>query len=215
MTMLKRSLFVTFEGGEGAGKSSLISSLKAALSEKKLPVYCTREPGGSLLGDQIRQLLLQQEKGSISNRAELLLFLASRAQHVDKIIKPALASGHVVLCDRFNDSTLAYQGTARGIDISAIEQLCAFAAEDLSPEITFLLDIDPKIGIKRLISDAERSGIVDRIESEEFSFHQRVRQGFLEIAKKNPQRIHVIDASRTEASIFEEVFSLILKKIVE
>ncbi len=204
------SLFVTFEGGEGAGKSLLVTSLATALREKGLQVTSTREPGGSELGNQIRQLLLQQEKGSICDRAELLLFLASRAQHVDKLIVPALNAGHIVLCDRFNDSTIAYQGAARGLGVSGVAHLCNFASGGLTPDITFLLDIDPEIGFERLRKAHERGGSFDRIESEALSFHKLVRKGFLDIAAADPKRVKVIDASQTPEAVFKEVYAALM-----
>lgn len=204
------SLFVTFEGGEGAGKSMLVASLVKALSNRGLNVTATREPGGSELGNQIRQLLLHQEKGSISDRAELLLFLASRAQHVDKLIVPALNAGHIVLCDRFSDSTIAYQGAARGLGVSGVEHLCNFATGGLIPDITFLLDIEPEIGFKRVRNAQERGGGIDRIESEALSFHNSVRQGFLDIASRYPDRVKVIDATLPPEAVFSDVEDQIL-----
>ncbi len=210
MKRSKSSIFITFEGGEGAGKSLLVTSLVKALSAEGFSITSTREPGGTVLGNKIRQLLLEQEKGSISDRAELLLFLASRAQHVDKLILPALNDGHTVLCDRFSDSTIAYQGFARGLGEKEIANLCHYATGGLTPDITFLLDIDPVIGFKRLKNAKERAGAVDRIESEALTFHNKVREGFLSIAKNSPERVRIIDASESPEVIFDEVLKMIL-----
>ncbi len=204
MKKTKRGLFVTFEGGEGSGKSTLIAALESALTIQGFSVICTREPGGSALGDQIRQLLLHTS-GNICDRAELLLFLASRSQHVEELIKPALALGKIVLCDRFCDSTIAYQGLARGLGESTVRELCRFSTENLMPDLTFLLDLEPEIGFQRLKNAGERNGSVDRIESEPSDFHQQVRRSFLAIASNEPQRIKIIDASLSKVVICDQV----------
>ncbi len=202
--MAKKGLFITFEGGDGAGKTTLIEKIYASLSQ--YPVLKTRAPGGTEIGKEIRHLLLHKEGAPLSKRCELLLFLADRAQHVDELIRPALDRGEIVLCDRFNDSTIAYQGGARALSTRLTRNLCHFACDGLKPDLTLYLDLDPKIGFER----ASRAGFSkDRIESETLKFHQKIRQAFKQIAKKEPRRVFLIDASQPP----EEVYTLAQKKI--
>jgi len=196
-------LFISFEGGEGAGKSTLIQKIYEYLKEQKKPVLLTRAPGGTMTGELIRHLLLHHDEKDISSRAELFLFLADRAQHVQEVILPALAHKQIVLCDRFNDSTVAYQGGARGFDLDWIRKLCHFATQDLEPSITLYLDIDPEEGLRRV----KRSK--DRIEKENFTFHQKIRDAYLSIAKKEPKRFHVLDGSQTPDDVFQHAMRLL------
>lgn len=204
--MVKPGIFITFEGGEGAGKSTLIEGLTHKLALLGLSVLKTREPGGTKLGEHIRAMLLQHFKDMpINDRAELFLFLASRAEHVKEVILPALEDGKVVFCDRFTDSTLAYQGAARDLGIDPLVPLCKFAAFDLEPSVTLYLDIDPKIGLKR----AQNKDIHDRIESEALSFHQKIRDAYHTLAKKFPARLTIIDASKPPKVVLDESFEII------
>lgn len=198
--------FITFEGGEGAGKTTLIERVYKALSDEGYPVIKTRAPGGSPLGEKIRALLLEKGKLSLSSRAELLLFIADRAQHVEEVILPALKQGKIVLCDRFNDSTIAYQGGARGWDKKWVHKLCDFATDDLDPHLTLYLDIDPRIGFERL--KKARHG-KDRIESEKLLFHQKIRKAFRQIAKEEPKRFRILDASCSPDEVFLEAMDQI------
>jgi dTMP kinase len=199
---LKTPLFITFEGGEGAGKTTLIQRLQKLLEEEGYAVLVTREPGGSLLSEKIRQIVLHHDKGlKLGARAELLLFLAARAQHIEELILPALQAGKIVLCDRFNDSSVAYQGFARGLGMETVENISLFATQNLQPNLTFFLDLDPEVGIKRALL-AERT--LDAIESQKKEFHALVRKGFLEIAKKHPERMKTLDASKTPDVVFEQ-----------
>ncbi|MES2199588.1 MAG: dTMP kinase [Chlamydiota bacterium] len=184
-------LLITFEGGDGAGKSTLMQNLYENLVEKGESVIKTRAPGGTDLGDKIRSLLLH-EQGTIDKKSELFLFLADRAQHVHEVIVPALLQGKIVLCDRFNDSTVAYQGAARGLDPMQVSALCDFATNGLKPNLTFYLDIDPLVGLQRSV---KKSGTMDRMESESLSFHERLRTAFHSIALGDPSRIHMLDGS--------------------
>lgn len=195
--------FITFEGGEGAGKTTLIEKVYQALLQQGHSVIKTRAPGGSPLGEKIRALLLEKSLLSVSARTELLLFLADRAQHVEEIIRPALKKGQIVLCDRFNDSTIAYQGGARGWDKKWVHKLCDFATDDLDPTLTLYLDIDPKIGFMRL-KNKRQGQEKDRIESEKLLFHQKIRRAFRQIAKEEPRRFRILDASCTSDEVFEE-----------
>ncbi len=200
-------LFVTFEGGEGAGKSTLIAGLWDLFSAK-YPVFTTRQPGGSRIGGAIRELLLSKEQGEMSSRCELLLFLADRAQHLDEIILPQLAKGSVVLCDRYNDSTIAYQGAARGFHGDRLHSLCDFATEGVEPDLTFYLDIDPEIGLARLAHSRHNT---DRIESETLNFHMAIRQGFLDIAKQKEKsgKFYTIDGSQTQEAVLTQVAEIL------
>jgi dTMP kinase len=188
-----RGLFVTVEGIEGAGKSTLAEALADKLRSLGREVVSTREPGGTGIGDSIRELLLES-RDDMSNRTELLLFEAARAQHVDDLIAPALKTGAVVICDRFADSSLAYQGDARGIDGDTVARLNEFATRGLKPDLTILLDLPAEVGLAR-----QRS--MDRISAEGIAFHESVRQGYLAIARAEPERVVVLDA----AGSFEEV----------
>ncbi len=194
---MKRGLFVTFEGGDGAGKTTLVKGLTHHLEERGLNVLATRAPGGTPLGQRIRELLLHGQDLQIAKRAEFYLFLADRAQHVEQIILPALEEGRIVLCDRFNDSTIAYQGHARGLSEEQVAAACAFACGDLQPDCTFYLDLPPQIGMERV--KKERKG--DRIEAETLEFHEKIRASFLRIAKREPQRVTILDASRTPGEV--------------
>ena len=213
--MTNRGCFVTFEGGEGAGKSTLIDKIYDILFAQKLNLVRTREPGGTILGEEVRRLLLDHSKNTMSKYAELCLFLASRAQHIKEIILPALNSNKIVLCDRFNDSTVAYQGYARDIGINKVENYCSLICENLLPNITIYLDIDPKIGLQRVkkLPQKKSSAILDRIEAEHISFHQKIRDGFHKIAKKNKDRFFIIDASKSQEEVLKETIELIEKKL--
>lgn len=201
-----RSLFITFEGGEGAGKSTLIDRLFAALKAQGHDLLKTRAPGGTPAGEAIRALLLNKEGTKLTPRAELLLFLADRAEHVDEVIVPALKAGKIVLCDRYNDSTVAYQGIARGLGVEEVKKLCKFATNQLEPHLTFYLDLDPAIGLKRLQQVKEGK---DRIEAEKLSFHQRIRTAFHEIAKREKERFHILDASLPPDKVFAQAMEVI------
>lgn len=201
-----RGVFITFEGGEGAGKTTLIEKVYAHLQEKKCPVVKTRAPGGTPLGLKIRELLLSHHGISLSKRCELLLFLADRAQHVDEVIRPSLEQNQIVLCDRFNDSTIAYQGGARGFDEDLLKSLCAFACDKIQPDLTLYLDLDPQIGFAR--THATRSG-KDRIESETLDFHQRIREAFHKIARAEPERLLLIDASQSPEAVLKQAIEKI------
>jgi dTMP kinase len=197
--------FITFEGGDGAGKSSLIIGLHAALIEKGLEVIQTRAPGGTEPGQIIRELLLHPNE-PVVGKAELFLFLADRAHHVQKVIRPALEEGKVVLCDRYNDSTIAYQGGARGFGMDRVEELCNFATDNLQPNLTIYLDIDPEVGLQRV---KEATGRKDQIEAADVATHRKVRSSFLELGKKNPTRFQIIDGAKSKEEVFQEALKLI------
>ncbi len=201
-------LFITFEGGEGCGKSTQIAALKARLEAMGKTVVQTREPGGTALGESVRNLLQYDDAGQgMSPEAELLLFAASRAQHVRELIAPAIAEGQIVLCDRFLDSTTVYQGVARAIDSKKVDTINQFAIGDTNPDLTILIDLPPEIGLARV--HARSNGKLDRMEKEAIEFFQAVRQGYLDLAKSEPKRFLVLDGSQSveelETQIWQKV----------
>lgn len=194
--------FVTFEGIEGSGKTTQIRRLSAYLERKGVEHLVTREPGGTPLSDEIRSLLLSPRSEPIFPETELLLYEAARAQHVRTVILPARSSGKAVLCDRFCDATVAYQGFSRGIDEPRIEWLNAFASGDLSPDLTFLFDISPEEGGRRI---ERRGGLRDRIEAESREFHRAVREGYLRLWERFPSRILRLDGLLPEDDLFRQI----------
>jgi dTMP kinase len=205
------SLFITFEGVEGSGKTTQIQRLKKYLTQKRLPCKVTREPGGSSIGEKIRKILLNPDHGEMTPTSELLLYEAARAQHVKEVIKPFLEKGGVVLCDRFSDATVAYQGHGRRMDLKWIERLNRLSSQGIRPDVTFLLDCPSNVGLKRALQrnrvlKQEKEG---RFEKEEIQFHRRVRKGYLDIAKKQPDRVKVIDTREGEKKVFEKIRKII------
>lgn len=199
---MKKGIFVTFEGADGCGKTTQIELLKKYLDEKGIKNIQTREPGATELGVELRKILLHYDK-PVSNVAETYLYLADRAQHVDFEIKPALDNGTIVLCDRYTDSTLAYQGYARKQDIDMINKLNEIATSGLKPDLTIVFDIESEIAQKRLGNEK------DRLEKEGLEFHKALRFGYLEIAKQNPDRIKVINSNDTIENIHKTCVELI------
>jgi len=193
-------VLVTFEGGEGTGKSTQIRLLAARLEAAGLPVLTLREPGGTRVGELVRDLLLDPAHGAMSARAELLLYEASRAQLVAEVIEPALAAGEVVLCDRFSDSTIAYQGLGRGLPLDEVRALNAAATAGLVPDRTIVLDLDAAHGLLRATGEG-----ADRLESEEAAFHERVREGFRALAAEEPDRVRLVDATGTPEDVAARV----------
>ena len=188
------SLFITFEGGEGSGKSTQTKALYDHLSRLNIPTVLTHEPGGTTLGDKIDHWVKQG--GEISPQTELLLFAASRAQLLTELVRPSLKEGKIVICDRYSESTLSYQGYGRGLSLNIINSVNSVATEGLRPNLIILLDIDPAVGLSRKGNSKE-----DRFEREELSFHQKIRNGYLEMAKLSPQRWLVIDAAQPQKEI--------------
>ena len=211
----KRGLFITFEGGEGSGKTTIIDQLADALNARGAQLVKTRNPGGTPLGQQVRHWLLNCSGGlELSPRAELMLFLADRVQHLDSVVLPALAAGKIVLCDRYNDSSIAYQGGGRGLGVDAVAALCDEACGHVVPDVTFYFDTDPAIGLARSRAVAKEEadvGAVDRIESEALAFHARVRAVMQQLARHNPDRIITIDASAQLGIVYNRVYAHISK----
>lgn len=200
------SYFITFEGGDGAGKTTLIDGLYQSLTARGKKVLKTRAPGATEAGKVIRSLVLNHGEIPLGACCELFLYLADRAEHVEKIIIPALQRGEIVLCDRYNDSTIAYQGVGRELGFQEVEMLCRFATHSLDPDLTLYLDLDPHIGLERVSAMAVAK---DRIEAEGMSFHEKIRAAFLTLAQMHPKRMHVIDASRTKEQVFENSLKVI------
>lgn len=196
-----RGQFITLEGGEGVGKSTNLAVVTQWLQQRKIDFIVTREPGGTPLAEEIRQLLLSPRQEQVSERAELLMMFAARAQHIATVIEPALAAGRWVLCDRFTDATHAYQGGGRGVSTVLINQLQDLVHSELTPNLTLLLDLPVEEGMAR----AGQRGALDRFEQEELSFFNRVRQRYLELAAEQPQRFRVIDASQPLATVGEQI----------
>ncbi len=192
-----RGKFVTVEGIEGVGKSTNIDFLSSIIEAKGFTVLRTREPGGTPMAERIREMLLEHGEEPLPDIAELLLFFASRSLHISNTIRPALAAGQWVVCDRFTDASRAYQGHGRGLDLERINLLAAWVQEDLQPDLTLLLDAPVDLGMAR----AEKRGEADRLDSEDAGFYQRVRDGYLGLAAAEPQRFAVIDASRELAQV--------------
>lgn len=203
-------LFITFEGGEGAGKSTQIARLAEKLRDKRYGVLVTREPGGSAGAEAVRHVLLSGAAEPLGAKAETLLFAAARIDHLDSTIRPALQRGEIVLCDRFADSTRVYQGTTGGIDLRFIKSVEKLALDGTRPDLTLLLDIDPEEGLRRAAA-RRGEGEVDRFEKEALDVHRRRREAFLAIAAAEPDRCRVIDASRkpedVENAVTEAVFA--------
>ena len=206
---MDKGRFITFEGGEGCGKSTQVKRLKAALEERGVEVLLTREPGGTVLAEEIRRLIKDQDDDPPCDRSELLLFLAARAQLVRNVIRPALDAGKWVISDRFSDSTLAYQGYGRGLSLEVIEMTNAFACEGLKPDLTVLLDVTPETSLARLRQrEGATNTTADRIERAGDAFHARLRRGFAALAAKEPARIKVVDANGTVDEVWEQVWKL-------
>lgn len=199
---MREGLFITFEGADGCGKTTQLKLLAEYLTNKGLEVVITREPGAKGLGEKVREILLNHE-GEISDRCESFLFLADRAQHIDMIINPAIAQGKVILCDRHTDSSVAYQGYGRGLSIERINMLNNLAVNGRYPNVTLVFDIDVETSMKR-VGDEK-----DRMESAGMEFFNRVRNGYLEIAKQEPNRVKVLDARKTIEEIHKDVIELI------
>ena len=202
--------FITFEGGEGCGKSTQIRLLADRLRAAGKEVLLTREPGGTALAERIRSLVREESDDPPNSRAETLLFIASRAQVVENVIRPALASGTWVLCDRFADSTFAYQGYGRGLDLDELKRINSFATGGLEPDMTILLNVSPEVSAKRMRArEAATNTDADRMEKAGDSFHSRLRQGFLELAAAEPDRFAVIQADGSVEEVEEAVWNSI------
>jgi dTMP kinase len=210
--------FITFEGGDGSGKTTQVQAVEGYLREMGRSCVVTREPGATSLGRMIRKVLLEVADSQIATSTELFLYLADRAQHVNEVITPALNSGKIVLCDRFSDSTLAYQGYGRGLDLDWLRRLNSTATGRLNPDLTLLFDCPVEIGLARAARRGAQREIdrpaEDRFEREKREFHEKVRQGFLEMARCEPERFRIIDALRSVPEVFSQIREIIDRELL-
>lgn len=202
--------FITFEGGEGSGKTTVIEKIKKDLEELNFTVLKTREPGGSKISEQIRDVILNVENTNMDYMTEALLYAASRRQHLEEIIRPAIKAGKVVICDRYIDSSLAYQGYARGLGIDEVYNLNLVATNGFLPEVTIFIDLDPEVGLERIKNNQRE---VDRLDLEKINFHEKVREGYLMLASKFPNRFIVVNGNQTREQVYEDVKKIILARV--
>lgn len=204
---MSKGLFITVEGPEGAGKSTILKELYNRLLQEGFDIIQTREPGGISIAEQIREVILNTGNTEMDKRTEALLYAAARRQHLVEKVIPALAEGKIVICDRFIDSSLAYQGNARGIGMEEVMNINRFAIEDKMPDLTLYFDIDPEEGLKRIAKHNGRE--VNRLDLESVDFHTRVREGYLKLMKQYPDRIQVIDASQSKEAVFGDAYGIV------
>lgn len=205
-------MFISFEGIEGSGKTTQAKHAVRFLQDKGHDCVITREPGGTRIGEKIRAILLDPLSKDMDPLTELLLYTSDRAQHIKECILPLLSDGKIVLCDRYYDATMAYQGFARGLDIGLIEKIHKLLFENLKPDITLLLDLPPEIGLKRAwkqINNGNRISQETRFEEERISFHKKVRAGYLELSRHEPERFRIIDASKDAHEVREEIIKIL------
>lgn len=213
---ITRGYFITVEGSDGVGKSTQIHNIENYFLKLGYEVQLTREPGGTRIGDKLRDILLDVSNDEMNEMTEMLIYAASRAQHIKELIEPSLKKGKIVISDRYIDSSIAYQGYGRRLGEKAVKIVNEYASFGLIPDLTFWLDLDPELGRKRILSRSmiqDKEVAFDRIELEKNDFHNRVREGYKEIARKNPERVHRIDASLKADEVWEEI-ELILRKII-
>lgn len=208
-----QGLFITVEGPDGSGKTTLVKKLSEKLEKMlKVPLVTTREPGGSLVAEKIREVIIDPNHQEMDSRTEALLFAAGRRQHITEKIKPALDAGKVVLCDRFVDSSIAYQGAGRKIGVKEVAAVNQFATEDLKPDLTLYLDVDSQMGLNR-IGSKESNREKDRLELEAITFHNRVRSAYLKLLEENPNRMYLIDASQNMESVLKNSLTIVKNKL--
>lgn len=212
--------FISLEGGDGTGKTTQLKALEKHLLSRGQACLVTREPGGTALGRLIRRVLLETGGQPVTSPAELFLYLADRAQHVQEVILPALKAGRIVICDRYTDSTLAYQGYGRGLDLELLRRLNDIANSGVQPDLTLLLDCPVELGLsrtaqRRLDAGAEGRNREDRFERETLVFHERVRAGFLELARREPNRFRVIDGTRPVGEVAQQIKTIVDEKLAE
>lgn len=209
-----RGYFVSFEGPDGAGKSTVLKEVLNQIgSELKTQYLVTREPGGSKIAEKIRDIILDPANDKMDNKTEALLYAASRSQHVEEIIRPALKEGKVVFSDRYVDSSLAYQGAGRDLGIQEVKQINDFATDKLDPDLTFFLDLDPEVGLKRI--EKLRPGQEDRLEQENLAFHKKVHAGFLKVKETYPERFVTVDATQPIDQVVAQVIATLKQRMPE
>lgn len=209
--MLSKGLFITVEGGEGAGKTSAIQAMMDFIKQRGYPVIATREPGGIPIAEQIRHVVLDSRNTAMDARTEALLYAAARRQHLAEKVIPALEDGVAVLCDRFIDSSLAYQGYARGLGLEDVLGINRFAIEGWMPDLTLWLDVSPEVGLARINADASRE--LNRLDVESLAFHRKVREGYMRVAERFPERIVRIDAEQTPDEVLAQVSEVLNQKL--
>ncbi|MEG0449556.1 MAG: dTMP kinase [Lysinibacillus sp.] len=204
---MKRDLFITFEGPEGAGKTTVLKMLVARLEQENIDVLATREPGGIEIAEKIRGVILDPMHTAMAERTEALLYAAARSQHYYEKVQPALDAGKMVLCDRFIDSSLAYQGYARGIGVDEVLSINEFAIGKKMPDLTILFDLEPSVGLERIHAHSNRE--INRLDVESLAFHEKVREGYLQLVDRYPERISVINADQAIEQVVEDVWTLL------
>lgn len=210
--MKRRGFFITLEGIDGTGKSTQLRLLVEALRRRKLPVCATREPGGTETGDRVREILLASRTGKLAPLAELALIYAARAQHLDEVVRPALARGEIVVSDRYNDSSFAYQGYGRKLGIEVVRAFDHIVCGATQPGLTIVLDLSPRVALGRAHGrETRRRSRHGRFEAQGLAFHQRVRRGYLEIAARDPRRVKVVNAGRPIAAVRAEIANIVVK----
>jgi len=205
------NLFITFEGPEGAGKTTVIKEIAERLAQQNIDVLATREPGGIEIAEKIRTIILNPAHTAMDERTEALLYAAARSQHYFEKVRPALDAGKMVICDRFIDSSLAYQGHARGIGVDEVLSINEFAIGKKLPDLTILFDISPEVGLARIHAHEDRE--VNRLDVESLAFHQKVREGYLQLVTRYPERINVINADQSIERVVEDVWAVLCEAI--
>ncbi|MFF2912671.1 dTMP kinase [Paenibacillus sp. NPDC057934] len=211
--MERQGFFITLEGGEGSGKTTIIGRLAAYLQNRSIPYLITREPGGIEIAEKIRSIILDPAHTAMDSRTEALLYAAARSQHLAEVVEPALEKGLTVLCDRFVDSSLVYQGYARGLGMEAVWDINRFAIGSRMPDLTFYLDIEPEVGLSRIAANQDRE--VNRLDMESLAFHEKVREGYQLVVNNNPDRIVVLDAGRPLHMVEQDIVRTLEKRVLK
>ncbi|MCE3198028.1 dTMP kinase [Paenibacillus sonchi] len=211
--MAREGFFITLEGGDGSGKTTVLGRVAAYLQNHSMPYLITREPGGIEIAEKIRSIILDPAHTAMDARTEALLYAASRSQHLAEVVEPALKEGLTVLCDRFVDSSLVYQGYARGLGIEEVRSINQFATGGRMPDLTFYLDVDPEVGLSRIAANQDRE--VNRLDLESMAFHQKVREGYRQVVKSDPQRIVVLDANRPIHMVEQDIVQTLKDRILK
>ncbi|MEC0170699.1 dTMP kinase [Paenibacillus graminis] len=211
--MAREGFFITLEGGDGSGKTTVLGRVAAYLQNHSMPYLITREPGGIEIAEKIRSIILDRAHTAMDARTEALLYAASRSQHLAEVVEPALKEGLTVLCDRFVDSSLVYQGYARGLGVEEVRSINQFATGGRMPDLTFYLDVDPEVGLSRIAANQDRE--VNRLDLESMAFHQKVREGYRQVVESDPQRIVVLDANRPIHMVEQDIIQTLKDRILK
>lgn len=211
--MGRSAYFITLEGGDGAGKTTVIGRLAAFLQNQSMPYLITREPGGIEIAEKIRSIILDPAHTEMDARTEALLYAAARSQHLEQRVRPALKEGLIVLCDRFVDSSIVYQGHARGLGMEEVRNINKFAVGDLMPDLTFYLDIEPERGLARIAASGSRE--INRLDLENLDFHRKVREAYLLLAKEDPERIVTLDADRPVSLLEQDMIRVLKERLLK